>query len=91
MVKGVGFMAAMIGVCLAVALPNVMAADFPAKDITLICPWAAGSGTACLTETPVKKCQTIFRSECQCGQQNRRHGGRGHGRRHQIPVLTAIR
>ena len=34
MVKRLGLMAAVIGVCLAIVLPNVMAADFPAKDIT---------------------------------------------------------
>lgn len=60
MVKRVGFIAAMIGMCLAVALPNVMAADFPTKDITLICPWAAGGGTDTLARALVKNAKQFL-------------------------------
>ena len=47
-------MIASVVICLGVGLTGAMAADFPAKDITLVCPWSAGGGTDTLSRALVK-------------------------------------
>ncbi len=43
-----------VSVLIGVMMQSAIAADFPAKDITLICPWAAGGGTDTLSRALVK-------------------------------------
>ena len=46
--------------CLSIGLPSAMAADFPAKSITLVCPWSAGGGTDTLSRSLVKNGKKYF-------------------------------
>ena len=57
--KWVGVLA-VLGLCLAMGSPNVMAADFPAKGITLVVPWSAGGGTDTLSRALVKNAKAHF-------------------------------
>lgn len=44
--KRFGLIIAVGALCVFLAVGNIAAADkFPAKDITLVCPWSAGGGT----------------------------------------------
>ncbi len=44
-----------------IAVGNIaVAADFPAKDITLICPWSAGGGTDTIARALVKNAKKYF-------------------------------
>ena len=52
--KKLGCMFIGVVLCLSIGLPNAMAAGFPAKDITLVCPWSAGGGTDTLSRALVK-------------------------------------
>ena len=45
---------------IAVMVPHVKAADFPAKDITLIVPWSAGGGTDTISRALVKNAKKYF-------------------------------
>lgn len=50
-----------VGVLIAVMfVPGLQAADFPAKDITLICPWSAGGGTDTISRALVKNAKKYF-------------------------------
>ncbi len=55
---GFGFMVSALFVVFAVS--NLTAADFPAKDITLICPWSAGGGTDTIARALVKNAKNYF-------------------------------
>lgn len=56
---GLIFAAVTLGVLVAVG--NITAAgDFPAKDITLICPWSAGGGTDTISRALVKNAKKYF-------------------------------
>jgi len=47
--------------CVFVAVGNIAAADkFPAKDITMICPWSAGGGTDTVARSLVKNAKKHF-------------------------------
>jgi tripartite-type tricarboxylate transporter receptor subunit TctC len=46
--------------CLTFGGSMVTAADFPAKDITLVCPWSAGGGTDTLSRALVKNAKKYF-------------------------------
>ena len=52
--KKVHAIVAAIGLIAIVMTSSLFAADFPAKDITLICPWSAGGGTDTLARALVK-------------------------------------
>ena len=54
MCKKISTIIAVASLMLAVMIPSVFATDFPAKDITLICPWSAGGGTDTLARALVK-------------------------------------
>ncbi len=41
-------------------MSTAFAADFPAKDITLICPWSAGGGTDTIARALVKNAKKYF-------------------------------
>jgi tripartite-type tricarboxylate transporter receptor subunit TctC len=49
-----------VSVLLGVMLHSAIAADFPVKDITLVCPWAAGGGTDTLSRALVKNAKQYF-------------------------------
>jgi tripartite-type tricarboxylate transporter receptor subunit TctC len=59
--KRFGLMFAIGIVCVLISIGNVAAADkFPAKDITLICPWSAGGGTDTIARALVKNAAKYF-------------------------------
>ena len=59
--KKLGLIFAAAILCAFVAVGNVAAAgDFPAKDITLICPWSAGGGTDTISRALVKNAKKYF-------------------------------
>lgn len=60
MCKKVSIIIASVGLIVAVMIPSVFAADFPAKDITLVCPWSAGGGTDTLSRALVKNAKEYF-------------------------------
>ena len=41
-------------------VPGLQAAEFPAKDITLVCPWSAGGGTDTISRALVKNAKKYF-------------------------------
>lgn len=51
---------AMVGILMLGTLSTAIAADFPAKDITLICPWSAGGGTDTIARALVKNAKEYF-------------------------------
>ena len=51
---------ALATLCVFIAIGNVSAAGFPAKDITLICPWSAGGGTDTVARSLVKNAKKHF-------------------------------
>ena len=57
--KSTFFIGFVIVLLLSFAIP-VFAADFPAKDITLICPWSAGGGTDTIARSLVKNAKNYF-------------------------------
>ena len=60
MLKHWGWLSVIVGLCLIVGVPHGIAADFPAKDITLVCPWSAGGGTDTLSRALVKNAKQYF-------------------------------
>lgn len=54
MLRGVMYIVLLTVFCLTAGLQNGFAADFPAKDITLVVPWSAGGGTDTLSRSLVK-------------------------------------
>ena len=58
--KRFGLIFAAMTLCVFVAVGNVVAADFPSKDITLICPWSAGGGTDTISRALVKNAKKYF-------------------------------
>ena len=58
--KRIGLILAVAVLSCLVAVSNVTAADFPAKDITLICPWSAGGGTDTIARALVKNAKKYF-------------------------------
>jgi tripartite-type tricarboxylate transporter receptor subunit TctC len=60
-IKRFGLIFAVAALCVFVAASNGMAAgSFPAKDITLICPWSAGGGTDTISRALVKNAKKYF-------------------------------
>ena len=60
-IKRFGLIVAVATLCVFVAASNGMAAgSFPAKDITLICPWSAGGGTDTISRALVKNAKKYF-------------------------------
>lgn len=55
---GLGLLVMIVGVAL--AAPAALAQAFPAKDITLVVPWAAGGGTDTIARTLVKNAKRYF-------------------------------
>jgi tripartite-type tricarboxylate transporter receptor subunit TctC len=47
-------------ILLSFTISTAFAADFPAKDITLICPWSAGGGTDTIARALVKNAKKYF-------------------------------
>jgi len=60
MLKKVGLVVIIVGILIAFTIPKAIAADFPAKDITLICPWSAGGGTDTIARALVKNAKKYF-------------------------------
>jgi tripartite-type tricarboxylate transporter receptor subunit TctC len=59
--KRFGLIITVAALCVFLAVGNVMAADkFPAKDITLVCPWSAGGGTDTISRALVKNAKKYF-------------------------------
>jgi tripartite-type tricarboxylate transporter receptor subunit TctC len=59
--RKLGLLCALTTLCVFVAVGTVAAADaFPAKDITLICPWSAGGGTDTVARSLVKNAKKHF-------------------------------
>lgn len=48
------------GILLAVSAQIVNAADYPAKDVTMIVPWSAGGGTDTIARSLVAEAETCF-------------------------------
>jgi tripartite-type tricarboxylate transporter receptor subunit TctC len=60
-IKRFSLIVAVAALCVFVAASNGMAAgSFPAKDITLICPWSAGGGTDTISRALVKNAKKYF-------------------------------
>lgn len=60
MVKRFGLIVGILLVTTAVSFSDSLAQKFPAKDITLIVPWAAGGGTDTIARALVKNAKTYF-------------------------------
>ncbi|UCF84322.1 MAG: tripartite tricarboxylate transporter substrate binding protein [Desulfobacteraceae bacterium] len=60
MLKKIGLIIAVGTLMVAFIAPNLLAAGFPAKDITLICPWSAGGGTDTISRALVKNAKKYF-------------------------------
>jgi tripartite-type tricarboxylate transporter receptor subunit TctC len=60
MLKKTGSIIIIVAIVIAFLLPNAFAAGFPAKDITLICPWSAGGGTDTISRALVKNAKKYF-------------------------------
>jgi tripartite-type tricarboxylate transporter receptor subunit TctC len=58
--KKVGIVSTLLAMFLIFAFCNPAAAKFPAKDITLICPWSAGGGTDTISRALVKNANKYF-------------------------------
>jgi len=58
--KKVGIVSTLLAMFLIFAFCNPAAAKFPAKDITLICPWSAGGGTDTISRALVKNAKKYF-------------------------------
>jgi tripartite-type tricarboxylate transporter receptor subunit TctC len=58
--KKVGIVSILLAMFLIFAFCNPAAAQFPAKDITLICPWSAGGGTDTISRALVKNAKKYF-------------------------------
>ena len=60
MFKKVSVIVIAVGLLMTLTIPSAIAADFPAKDITMICPWSAGGGTDTLARALVKNAKQYF-------------------------------
>ena len=58
--KKVGIVSTLLVMFLIFAFCSPAAAKFPAKDITLICPWSAGGGTDTISRALVKNANKYF-------------------------------
>jgi tripartite-type tricarboxylate transporter receptor subunit TctC len=59
--KRFGLIITIAALCVFLAVGNVWAADkFPAKDITMVCPWSAGGGTDTISRALVKNAKKYF-------------------------------
>src|SRR4030042_3079075 len=58
--RKIGLIFSMTLIFLMVAVTHGMAQKFPSKDITLICPWAAGGGTDRIARALVKNAKDHF-------------------------------
>ena len=59
--KRFGLIITVAALCVFLAVGNVWAADkFPAKDITMVCPWSAGGGTDTISRALVKNAKKYF-------------------------------
>ena len=58
--KKVGIVSTLLAMSLIFAFCSPAAAKFPAKDITLICPWSAGGGTDTISRALVKNANKYF-------------------------------
>jgi tripartite-type tricarboxylate transporter receptor subunit TctC len=60
MLKKIGFLCAIIAALMVITSSNSFAQKFPAKDIMLIVPWAAGGGTDTIARALVKNGRNYF-------------------------------
>jgi len=60
MLKKIGFLCFIIAALIAITSSNSFAQKFPAKDIMLIVPWAAGGGTDTIARALVKNAKNYF-------------------------------
>ena len=60
MLKKTGAIITIVAIVIAFSVPNTFAAGFPAKDITLICPWSAGGGTDTISRALMKNAKKYF-------------------------------
>jgi tripartite-type tricarboxylate transporter receptor subunit TctC len=60
MFKKISVIVIAVGLLMALTVPSAIAADFPEKDITMICPWSAGGGTDTLARALVKNAKKYF-------------------------------
>ena len=60
MFKKVSVIVIAVGLLMTLIVPSAIAADFPEKDITMICPWSAGGGTDTLARALVKNAKQYF-------------------------------
>ena len=58
--KKIGIVSTLLAMFLIFAFCSPAAAKFPAKDITLICPWSAGGGTDTISRALVKNAKNYF-------------------------------
>lgn len=58
--KKITIISAIFALFMVFAFYNPAAAKFPAKDITLICPWSAGGGTDTISRALVKNAKKYF-------------------------------
>lgn len=60
MLNKTGAIITIVAIVIAFSVPNAIAAGFPAKDITLICPWSAGGGTDTISRALMKNAKKYF-------------------------------
>jgi tripartite-type tricarboxylate transporter receptor subunit TctC len=60
MLKKIGFLCVVIAALMVITSSNSFAQKFPAKDIMLIVPWAAGGGTDTIARALVKNAKNYF-------------------------------
>jgi tripartite-type tricarboxylate transporter receptor subunit TctC len=60
MLKKIGFLCVIIAALIVITSSNSFAQKFPAKDIMLIVPWAAGGGTDTIARALVKNAKNYF-------------------------------
>ncbi len=58
--KKIAIISTFVALIMVFAFYNPAAAKFPAKDITLICPWSAGGGTDTVSRALVKNAKKYF-------------------------------
>ena len=88
--KKIAIISTFVALIMVFAFYNPAAAKFPAKDITLICPWSAGGGTDTVARALVKNAKKYFGVNVNVVNKTGGMGAIGMGAPHQLPGPTDI-